>query len=188
MNPLVSPFQTPYETVPFDKIENKHFLPAIEQGITKAKEEIQLIVENPEKANFSNTIEALDSCGTLLDRVTAVFFNLNSAETSDEIQALAREISPKLTEHSNDILLNEKLFTRVNAVWESKDSLELDTEQKTLLEKTYKGFVRNGAKLKEDAKEQLRTIDKELSQLSLQFGENVLKETNDFIQLQKWNF
>ncbi len=180
MNPLLQPFDTPFHTVPFDKIKTEHFLPAIEEAIKQGKAEIDEAVHSEEAPSFSNTIEHLEHAGELLDRISTIFFNLNSAETNDEIQALAQKISPLLTEYGNDILLNEKLFKRVKAVHDQKDSLDLNPEELTLLEKSYKGFVRNGALLSDSDKEKLRAIDKELSSLSLKFGENVLKETNAF--------
>ena len=182
-NPLLQKFDTPYGTPPFDRIKNEHFLPAIQEAIRIGKEDIKSITTNEAQADFANTIEALESSGSLVGQVSSIFFNLNSAETSDEIQAIARDISPLLSEYSNDIMLDEALFKRIKAVHdtytaEGQDSLS--PEEKTLLEKTYKSFVRNGANLSEAQKQKLREIDKELSQLSLQFGENVLKETNDF--------
>ncbi|WMJ74084.1 M3 family metallopeptidase [Cytophagaceae bacterium ABcell3] len=180
MNPLLQKFNTPFGTPPFEEISNKHFMPAIKEGIKKGKEEVQAIVSNTESPNFQNTIEALEKSGELTGRVASIFFNLNSAETNDEIQALAREISPLLSEYSNDIMLNKELFAKIKSVHDKKDTLPLSPEEKTLLEKTYKSFVRNGANLSEDKKKRLREIDKELSQLSLMFGEHVLKETNNF--------
>ncbi len=181
MNPLLSVFNTPYHTAPFSQIKNEHFKPAIENGIEKARKEIDAIVKNNEAPTFKNTIEALDFSGELLSNVTSVFFNLNSAETNDEIQKIAQEVSPILTEYSNDIALNEGLFKRVKSVFENVAiRKELTTEQTMLLDKTYKGFVRNGANLNDVAKEELRRIDKELSKLSLNFGENVLAETNKY--------
>jgi len=179
-NPLLEKFDTAYSSVPFDKIENAHFKPAFEQAITEARAEVDSIIANEEKSSFKNTIEALDFSGMKLDRVSAAFFNLNSAETNPEIQKIAQEVSPLLSDFSNDIRLNEHLFARVKAVYDSKSSLDLDAEQEMLLDKKYKGFIRNGALLNEQDKDKLRTIDKELSQLKLTFGENVLAETNAF--------
>lgn len=176
MNPLLQPFNT----APFSKIENKHFLPAISKLIEETKAEIDTITSNPEVATFKNTVEALENTGEQLDRATSIFFNLNSAETNDEIQKLAQEISPMLTEFSNDMLLNEALFERIKTVYNQKDSLHLSEEQQMLLDKKYKAFSRNGANLSEEKKLQLRKIDAELSKLSLTFGENVLAETNKF--------
>ncbi len=180
MNILNEPFDTQFHTAPFSKIKNEDFLPAIKKGILDAKAEIDTITNNPEAPTFQNTIEALDFSGEQLDRISSIFFNLNSAETNDEIQKIAQEVSPLLSEFSNDITLNETLFKRVKAVYDAKDSLDLTTEQLTLLNKKYKGFSRNGANLPEDKKQQLRDIDKELSKLKLKFGENVLAETNKY--------
>src|SRR5690554_1244817 len=176
MNPLLQS----YNTAPFSKIENKHFLPAITKLIEETKAEIDAITSNSDAPTFENTIEALEFSGEKLDRATSIFFNLNSAETNDEIQKLAQEISPMLTEFGNDMLLNEALFDRVKAVYNQKDILDLNEEQQMLLDKKYKGFSRNGANLSEEKKKQLRKIDTELSKLKLTFGENVLAETNKF--------
>lgn len=175
-NPLLQPFNT----APFSKIENKHFLPAISKLIAETKAEIDIITSNPEVATFKNTVEALENTGEQLDRTTSIFFNLNSAETNDKIQKLAQEISPLLTEFSNDMLLNEALFERIKTVYNQKDTLNLSEEQQMLLDKKYKAFSRNGANLSEEKKLQLRKIDTELAKLSLTFGENVLAETNKF--------
>lgn len=181
MNPLFSVFNTPYQTPPFSQIKNEHFKPAIENGIDKARKEIDLIIANKEFPTFKNTIEALDFSGELLSNVTSVFFNLNSAETNDEIQKIAQEVAPILTEYSNDIALNQDLFKRVKAVYENQEERKnLTVEQTMLLDKSYKGFVRNGANLSNSDKEELRKIDKELSSLKLNFGENVLAETNKY--------
>ena len=179
-NPLLVDFSTPFETAPFDQITPTHFLPAIKSAIAEAKEDI-LKIKAEDAPDFENTIVALDGAGKRLGIIAGIFFNLNSAETNEEIQALAREISPLLTEHGNDILLDQELFQQVSKVFEQKDLLNLTAEQTTLLEKTYKSFVRNGAKLTGDKAEQLRKIDQELAQVSLQFGENVLAETNKFV-------
>lgn len=176
-------FNTTYNTAPFSKIKTEDFLPAFKVAIEKAKSEINAIVNNSEVASFENTIEALDYSGEELDRISSIFFNLNSAETDDAIQKTAQEVSPLLSEFSNDIMLNEELFKRVKAVYEQKPELELTTEQETLLDKKYKSFSRNGANLAEDKKEKLREIDKELSQLKLKFGEHILAETNKFEML-----
>lgn len=176
-------FNTTYNTAPFSKIKTEDFLPAFKVAIEKAKSEINAIVNNFEVASFENTIEVLDYSGEELDRISSIFFNLNSAETNDAIQKTAQEVSPLLSEFSNDIMLNEELFKRVKAVYEQKPELELTTEQETLLDKKYKSFSRNGANLAEDEKEKLRDIDKELSQLKLKFGEHILAETNKFEML-----
>lgn len=176
MNPLLSPF----DTAPFSQIENEHFMPAFTQAMADARAEIDAITENKEVPTFTNTIEALDFAGEQLDRISSVFFNLNSAETNEKIQKIAQEVSPLLSEFGNDITLNEALFKRVKAVYEQKDNLDLTVEQQTLLDKRYKGFSRNGANLADDKKARLREIDAELSKLKLKFGENVLAETNKF--------
>jgi Zn-dependent oligopeptidase len=175
-NPLLNPF----DLAPFSQIKNEHFLPAFEILIQETKAEIDAICSNPEKASFENTVEALEFCGEQLDRVSSVFFNLNSAETSEEMQEIAQKISPLLSEFSNDITLNEALFQRIKDVYESRDSLNLDSEQKMLLDRKYKSFARNGANLPDDKKEILREIDKELSSAQLKFSEHVLAETNSY--------
>ncbi|MFK5958447.1 MAG: M3 family metallopeptidase [Lutibacter sp.] len=179
-NPLLNNFNTLYSTAPFSKIKNEHFQPAFVEAIKISKEEINKIIDNKEVPTFENTIEALDFSGQLLDRISSVFFNLNSAETNDEIQKIAQEVSPMLTEFSNDIRLNKKLFKRVQLIFDIIDELNLTPEQETLLTNKYKSFVRNGANLNETDKLTLRKIDTELSKLKLNFGENVLAETNTF--------
>jgi len=176
MNPLLQDFNT----APFSEIKAEHYKPAIQKGIEIAKSEIDAIVNNTNAPTFENTTVALDFSGEKLNRITSIFFNLNSAETNDEIQKIAQEISPWLSTFRNDITLNEALFKKVKSVFDSKESLNLNAEQSMLLEKQYKGFARNGANLKEDAKNKLREIDAKLSKLSLQFGENVLAETHAF--------
>lgn len=183
MNILNTPFTTTYNTAPFLKIKDTDFLPAFRMAIESAKLEIDAITNSPEAPTFENTIEALEFSGQQLDRISSIFFNLNSAETSDTIQKIAQEVSPLITEFSNDITLNEALFKRIKTVYKLKDTLNLTTEQQTLLDKKYKSFARNGANLSEDKKQKLRTIDKQLSQLKLTFGENVLAETNNFEML-----
>lgn len=176
MNPLLNDFNT----APFSKIKNEDYKPAIKKAIEITKEEIAAIISNTDKPSFENTTVALDFTGEKLGRINSIFFNLNSAETNDEIQKIAQEISPWLTEFKNDMILNEALFAKVKVVFDMKDSLELTPEQNMLLEKQYKGFARNGANLNEEDKSELRTIDAQLSKLSLEFGENVLAETNAF--------
>lgn len=182
-NILLKPFATAYNTAPFSKIKNKDFLPAFNQAIQDAKAEIDAIVNNTEVPSFENTIDALDFSGEQLDRISSIFFNLNSAETNEEIQKIAQEVSPLLSEFSNDIALNKTLFKRIKAVYHLKGSLDLTIEQQTLLDKKYKSFSRNGANLPEEKKLKLRDIDKKLSHLKLKFGENVLAETNKFEML-----
>ena len=176
MNPLLDDFNT----APFSKISNSDYKPAIKKGIEIAKSEIDAIVNNVANPSFENTTVALDFSGEKLNRITSIFFNLNSAETNDEIQKIAQEVSPWLSEFRNDITLNEGLFKRVKIVFDLRKTLDLTPEQKTLLEKQYKSFARNGANLNEVDKSKLREIDAKLSQLSLKFGENVLAETNAF--------
>nr|HMQ44576.1 M3 family metallopeptidase [Mariniflexile sp.] len=182
-NILLKPFKTPYNTAPFSKIKNDDFLPAFKQSIANAKAEIDAIVNNPDAPTFENTMEALEFSGEQLDSISSIFFNLNAAETNDIIQKIAQEVSPLLSEFSNDITLNEALFKRIKSVYNSKETLNLSPEQQTLLDKKYKSFSRNGANLPDDKKEKLREIDKQLSQLKLKFGENVLAETNKFEML-----
>ena len=176
MNPLLQDFNTP----PFSKISTKDFKPAIKKAIEIAKAEIDEIINNSEEANFKNTTVALDFTGEKLNRITSIFFNLNAAETNEEIQKIAQEVSPWLTAFKNDITLNEDLFKKVKSVFDNRETLNLTPEQAMLLDKQYKSFARNGANLNEPAKIKLRKIDAKLSKLSLQFGENVLAETNAF--------
>lgn len=179
-NPLLKPYSTPFETVPFNLIKNEHYLPALKEAIAQGKKEVDAIANNPAKPTFENTIVALERAGETVSKVSSVMFNLNSSETTPELQGIVREASPLLTEYGNDISLNEKLFARVKAVYEQRDGLKLDPESAMLLEKSYKGFARNGANLSEADKAKYREISKELSQLSLKFGENVLNETNEY--------
>jgi len=179
-NPLLQEFATPFGTAPFLSIKPKDFKPAFQKAIESAKKEIDDIVINPEVPTFENTLEALEFSGEKLDRVSAIFFNLNSAETSKEIQNIAQEVSPLLTEFNNDITLNEGLFSKIKQVYQNKNVLDLSTEQKTLLEKKYKSFSRNGANLNEESKIALRAIDKQLASLKLRFSENILAETQAY--------
>lgn len=179
MNPLLKSFNTTFETAPFEEIKEEHFLPALKEAIQQGQKEVQEIIDQSAAPTFENTIEALEASGELVSRIAEIFYNLNSAETNDEIQKIAREFSPLLTEYGNDIMLNADLFSRIKSVYEG-DQSALNEEQKMLLQKTYRGFTRNGANLSDDDKNKLREIDKELSGLSLQFGENVLAETNAF--------
>jgi len=180
MSILNTRFNTPFNTAPFSKIKTEAYLPAFKKAIENAKNEIDQIVENSALPNFENTIEALDYTGEQLDRISSIFFNLNAAETNDAIQKIAQEVSPLLTEFSNDVALNVALFERVKSVYNAKETLSLSKEQQTLLDKKYKGFSRNGANLNDAQKEILREIDKEQSQLKLTFGENILAETNRY--------
>jgi len=180
MNPFLTNYSTPFGVPPFTEIENQHFIPAIKEGIKQQQKEIEAIINNPEPATFANTIEALDYSGSLLRQVSNVFGNLQSANTSDELQQLAKEASPIRTKHYDDIMLDADLFGRIKTVYDEKDELDLTTEQATLLEKTYKRFSRNGAELTGADKDRMRQINEELSLLSLQFDENLLAETNAF--------
>ncbi len=180
MNPLFQKFTTQYETAPFSDIKDEHYLPAFKNAIEIARKEIDAIVNNKELPNFNNTTVALENSGSLLATISSIFFNLNSAETNETLQKIAQEVSPLLSEFSNDIRLNQDLFKKVKMVYDTKDSLNLSGEESMLLEKQYKGFSRNGANLTGEDKATLRTIDKQLSKLSLQFGENTLAETNAF--------
>ena len=179
-NPLLKPFHGIHHTAPFGSVKIEHYLPAFDAAIEEAKREVQGIIDNPETPDFANTIVALDMAGEKLERIKSVFFNLNSAETSDEMQQIAQEISPKLSDFGNDITLNEQLFARIEEVFNHREILVLNVEETTLLEKTYRRFVRSGANLKELDKAKYREITKELSQLGLKFQQNVLAETNAF--------
>ncbi len=173
-------FDTPYGTPPFDEITNDDFKPAFERGIEQQAKEIEAIVNNPEEPTFENTIVAFDNSGAILSRVSRVFYGLKGAENNDEIQALAEELSPILSEHSDNIKLNSELFERINTLHKNADNLNLTTEQYRLLDENYKSFVRSGIMLDDEQKDRLREINKELSALSLSFGSNLLNETNNF--------
>lgn len=177
---MSNPLLTPFDLVPFSAIKNEHYLPAIKAAIAQAKEEIEDIYINEEAPSFENTIAALDYSGNQLSRLSVLFFNIYSSNADDEIQHIAMEVSPLLSEFGNDVNLNEKLFHRIKAVYEKKDRLSLTTEQQTLLENTYKNFARNGALLNDLQKDELRELDKEMSQLSLVFGAKVLNDTNAY--------
>jgi peptidyl-dipeptidase Dcp len=179
-NPLLDNWKTPFGTPPFNEIQNSHFLPAAEEAIKIATEEILQITDNREPATFENTIARLDLAGEILGRISSVLFNLNSAETSKELQAAARDVSPLLTRFSNDITLNVKLFDRISAVYESRNHEKLTTEQIILTENKYRNFLLGGAGLKEDKHKRFREISEEMSTLALKFEENVLEETNSF--------
>ena len=178
-NTTINPFFTTYEYIPFSAIEVAHFEPAIVRGIEEELKEIDVIVNNPDAPTFENTIVALEQSGALLERVTTVMYNLLSAHTSDELEDLAQRMSPALSEHSSNIMLNARLFERVKAIKEGDTSMLTD-EERMLLDKTFEGFERSGANLSDEEKVRFRAIKSELSQLTLQFSQNVLKETNDF--------
>jgi len=179
-NPFLTDYDTPFGTPPFDKIKEEHYMPAFKKGMELQKQEVDAIVNNPESPTFKNTIEDLDNSGELLTRVNYTFINLNAANTTDNMQNIAKEIAPLLSQHKDDIFLNESLFQRIKSLYKQVDNLDLTVEQKTVLEKYYKDFVRGGANLTGENKETFREINKELSLLSLKFGENVLKEDNVF--------
>ena len=179
-NVLLQPFSTPYQTPPYDKIKVENFLPAIKVAMTDGRKEIDQIVNNSAKPTFENTIVALERAGELLSRISPILFHLNGAETTPDIQKTVKAVSPLLTEYGNDISLNDKLFARVKAVYDERAKLKLDTESQMLLEKTYKSFSRSGANLNAADKDKMRAINKELSQLSIEFGEHNLAETNEY--------
>lgn len=179
-NPLLQEWTTPFSIAPFDLIRPEHFKPAVEEAISIARKEIDDILSNPAEPDFHNTVEALENAGSLLNHITPVLFNLNSSDTTPELQEAARDVSPMLTAFGNDISLNPELFSKVKTVYNKRDSLDLDPEQQILLDHRYKSFVRGGAGLSDEAKEKFRAITVELSTLSLKFEENVLAETNDF--------
>ena len=182
-NPFFSDYDTPFETPPFEEIKEAHYMPAFMEGIKQQQQDIDAIVNNPENPSFENTIEALDNSGDLLKKVKGVFYNIKSACTNEAIQGIAKEVTPILSQHEDEILLNDTLFLRVKTVYNEKDKLNLSVEQNTLLETYYKDFIRGGANLESVQKAELTEINKELSLLSLQFGENVLKENNAFEQV-----
>ena len=179
-NPFFAETGTPHQTVPFHLIRTEHYEPAINQAMEEHDREIEAIIHNPEAPTFGNTIVTLEKSGALLDRVTTVFGNMLSAETNDEMQDIASRVMPKLSEHSNNITLNEQLFGRIKAVYENTDKESLGTEERTLLQNTYDGFVRNGANLDDKQKERFREIAAQMSILTLNFSQNNLKETNAF--------
>ena len=180
MNPLIDFPQTPFGSLAFDAIEPAHFMPAAEHWMNVARERISAITENTDAPTFGNTLVPLEFASKELGVVSSCFFNLNSAETNEDIQTIARELSPKLTLFNNETLLNESLFVRIKAVWEIREQEQLDAESARLLKETYEGFVRNGALLEGQQRESLKSISEKLSKLSLSFGENVLKETQAF--------
>ncbi len=179
-NPFFEPQRTPFRVPPFDRIKTGHFLPAIEEGIGREQTEIDRIAANPGAPTFENTIAALDSSGVFLSEVTAVFGALQGADTNPDLQAMAKQTAPLLAAHNDDISLNERLFRRVKTVYDRRHALNLNQDQLFLLENTYGDFVRSGALLDPGQKECLRELNKDLSLLSVQFGENLLAETNDF--------
>ena len=179
-NPLLGEYNTTFNVPPFDRIENRHFIPAFEQAMNEHNAEIDAIARSSEPPAFMNTIAALDYSGYLLTEISLVFSNLNSSHTNEELQQIAREMTPRLSAHSTNIMLNADLFARVKAVQEQKESFDLNPEQQKLLERTYKSFVRGGAALEGEKRERLREINEQLSVLTLEFGDNIRDETNKF--------
>ena len=179
-NPFLTEFQTPYGVPPFDQIKLEHYEPAFMKGIDEQNANIQAITSNAEAPTFDNVIVAFDNSSPILDRVGGVFYNLTEAETTDELTALSMKLAPVMSEHNDNILLNEALFAKIKAVYQQKDSLQLTTEQRRLLEKTYKSFVRSGANLPADKQARLREINKQLSTLGIRFDKNILNENNEF--------
>jgi peptidyl-dipeptidase Dcp len=178
-NPFFSKYNTQYDVPPFNLIKTEHFKPAILEGMKKNKQEIAAIVNQRSVPTFENTIVALNNSGEMLTKVATVFYNLNSSNTNPEIQKIASEMAPLMSEHSDDINLNDKLFQKVKAVYNSKAKLKLTPEQATLLDKTYKSFVRSGANLSAADKEKLRNVNSKLSVLTFDFGQNLLAENNN---------
>ncbi|MCD8313918.1 MAG: M3 family peptidase, partial [Bacteroidales bacterium] len=180
-NPLLTESVLPFGAPRFDLIKNEHYVPAFREALRQAKAEIDAIADNPDAPTFENTVEAMEYAGRALSRVAGIFYNLNEAETSDEMQAIAEEISPMMTEWSMYVSLNPKLFARVKAVWEGREGLCLEQDQKKLLEDSYKSFVRGGANLSDEDKALFAKWSEELALLSLSFQKNVLASTNAFV-------
>jgi len=182
-NPFFSEYQTPFQVPPFDKIDTADYMPAFMEGIAQHNAEIDSIINNPASPDFENTLLAFDKSGRLLTRVAKVFYNLNEAETNKQLQLIARQLSPIMSKHQDDISLNEKLFAKIKTVYDKRNELKLDSQQLRVVEKYFRDFERQGANLPADKKEQLRKLNAELSLVSLTFGENVLAETNDNFKL-----
>ncbi|PWE00758.1 M3 family metallopeptidase [Marinilabilia rubra] len=182
-NPFFTEYETPHQVPPFDKIKESHYMPAFKEGMKQQKAEIEAIVSSSEAPDFENTILALDQSGALLDKVTSVFYPLRSADTNDSIQSIAREVSPMYSQHSDAIMMNMDLFGRVKAVYENMDEAGLNDSQKRVTTKYYKDFVRNGANLNSEDQERLKEINTKLSSQTLEFGENLLAETNENFEL-----
>lgn len=179
-NPLLGKFKTPFETPPFDRIMTEHYEPAFDEGIKQMETEIKDITDNPHPATFQNTVVALERCGKQLETVSSIFFNVLSAEANDEMMEISQRVSPKLSEHSNNIFLNEKLFGRIQSIYDQKDQQNLSTEDAKLLDDTYESFKEQGATLEKEEKERYRQLSAELSLLTLQFDQNALKDKNRF--------
>ena len=179
-NPLLTESPLPYGAPQFDKIKTEHYMPAFKEGIARAKAEIDAIVANPDEPDFANTIEALEFSGETLNNVSSIFYNLLEADATPELQAIAEEISPMMTEYSMYVSLNEGLFERIRSVWDRRDSLGLEPDQLRLLDETYKSFARNGANLSPEDKQTFSKYQEELSLLSLKFNNNALASTNAY--------
>jgi peptidyl-dipeptidase Dcp len=179
-NPFFNKYDTPFEVPPFEQIKAAHFMPAYLKGFEEERKEIKAIINNPKEPTFENTIKTLEYSGQLLTRVSRVFGALNSANTNDTLQKINRELSPLLSKHRDDISLNDSLFQRIKSVYENRDKFKLTEEEKKVLDDTYKNFVRSGAALSAEDKDKLRKINEEMSLLSVQFGQNLLAETNGF--------
>lgn len=179
-NPFLSKYTTPYEVPPFNEIKNEHYKPAIEKGIQEQESEVDTIANSPDHPTFENTILAMENSGEVLNRVTTVLNNLNSANTNDELQKIAKDVASNSASHHDNICLNENLFKRIELIWNQKESLNLNLEQAKLLENKYKAFVRSGANLDESQKGRLRAINSEIAVLTLKYGQNVLAETNSY--------
>ncbi|RTL13009.1 MAG: M3 family peptidase [Flavobacteriaceae bacterium] len=180
MNPFFETYTTPYQVPPFHLIKNEHFKPAILEGIKKQEAEINAIVSNKEKPTFDNTVLAMENSGKLLSKVNTVFYNLNSANTNEEIQAIAKELASKLSAHNDNIFLNDALFQKVKMVWDNQNDFKLNEEQRKILENLYKSFVRSGANLSDENKKKLRQINSEIAVATLKYGQNILAETNSY--------
>ena len=179
-NPLLQEYNTPFKTPPFHKVKTEHFMPAVKEAMAQHQAEIDAIVNNQEEPTFENTVAAYDRAGELLGRISSVFSTLNSANTNEKLQALAREMTPMLTRHRNEIQLNPVLFERIDKLYQVREELELNAQQLRTLEKYYDDFVRGGAALSDEDKETLKEINTQLSNLSLQFSQNLLAETKAF--------
>ena len=179
-NPFLNEWKTPFEVPPFEEIKTGHYMPAYLKAFEEQKNEIKVIITNPEEPTFDNTIKALEYSGELLTKVSRVFGGLNSAHTNDSLQAISREVAPLMSKHRDDINLNDTLFQRVEAVYNNKDKFDLTEEEEKVLDDTYKSFIRSGAALSPGDKDKLRKINEELSMLSVRFGQNLLAETNGF--------
>ena len=180
-NPLVMQWLTPYQTPPFNLIKTEHYKPAMLYAIEKAKQDINAIINNPQLPTFENTIVAYEQSGKILDRVSGVLFNLNEACTDEQMQEICQEISPLLTQYANDVSMNSQLFAKVKVVYDLRDDLKLTTEDRTLLDKVYKGFIQNGALLTGKDREEYRKATEELSVLTLKFNQNALNDNNSFV-------